>query len=384
VDNAIAELERSDRITQINLVCHTITLPQQALRSKKLWTAMQVPFPELTALSLVFECRSYAPVLDDSFLGGSGPRLRYLYLDAVPFPGLPKLLLSATHLVKLHIRNVPPSGSISPEAMTTCLSMLTSLQILQLEFGFPQSYLDLENRHLFPPTRSVLQTLTIFSFKGVNKYLEEFVARIDAPQLYRLSITFFSAYRLQTPEFNQFISRTPTLRGYDEARLMFLTSEVRFRLRPFQPEPSNQRKVEVKFLCRAPGREVSTLARICTLSLRLLLTMEDLYIDGMLSSPLPFWEDEIENTEWLDLLRPFTAVKNLYLSQRISPRIALVLKELTGGRTTEVLPALQNVLLEGFRPSEPVHNGIAQFISARQLTDHPVVISGWRRDFLWD
>jgi hypothetical protein len=221
----------------------------------------------------------------------------------------------------------------------------------------------------------------IFSFKGVNKYLEEFVARIDAPQLYRLSITFFSAYQLQTPELNQFISRTPTLRGYDEARLMFLTHGVQFRLRPFQPRPSNRRKVEVKFLCQVPDREVSTLARICTLSLplHLLLTMEDLYIDGTLSSPLIFSEDEIENTEWLDLLRPFTAVKNLYLSQRISPRIALALEELTGGRTTEVLPALQNVLLEGFRPSEPVQKGIEQFISARQFINHPVAISDWRR-----
>jgi hypothetical protein len=116
------------------------------------------------------------------------------------------------------------------------------------------------------------------------------------------------------------------------------------------------------------------------LSLRLLLTTESLYIyEDRFSSP--DWKDDIENTEWLDLLLPFTAVKNLYLSERFLPRIAPALQELTGGRTTEVLPALQNVLLEGLQPSEPhsVQEGIAQFISARQLTNRPVAISVWER-----
>jgi hypothetical protein len=111
--------------------------------------------------------------------------------------------------------------------------------------------------------------------------------------------------------------------------------------------------------------------------------MENLYIYEYLCSP-PNWKYDIENAECLDLLLSFTAVKNLYLSKQLSPRIAPALQELTGGRTTELLPALQNVLLEGFQPSEPVQEGIAQFISARQLTDHPLSISVWYRDLVWD
>ena len=107
--------------------------------------------------------------------------------------------------------------------------------------------------------------------------------------------------------------------------------------------------------------------------------MENLYISEDLYSP-PNWKDDIENAEWLDLLLPFTAVKNLYLSKQFSPRIAPALLELTGGRTTEVLPALQNVLVEGYQPSEPVQEGITQLISARRLTNHPVAISAWDRD----
>jgi hypothetical protein len=64
--------------------------------------------------------------------------------------------------------------------------------------------------------------------------------------------------------------------------------------------------------------------------------------------------------------------------------IVPALQELSGGRTTEVLPALKNILLEGFRSREEVQKGIARFISARRLTDHPVAISAWDRHIEWD
>ena len=136
--------------------------------------------------------------------------------------------------------------------------------------------------------------------------------------------------------------------------------------------------VQVKILCQVSDWQLSSLAQICTLLFRPLLTMENLYI---YEDPYPRldWKDDIEDSEWLDLLHPFSAVKNLYLSRQFAPRIAPALQELTGERTTEVFPALQNLLLEGFQPSEPVQEGIARFISARQLTNQPVVIIVWDR-----
>jgi hypothetical protein len=368
VDNVIAELKHSDRISQIDLQCDT------TLQIEKLLKAMQVPFPELALLCLTCEDLS-GPVLPDSFLCGSAPRLRFLALNSIPFPGLPNLLLSATHLVYLNLLDIPHSGYISPEAMITCLSLLTSLEQLFLGFNSPQSCPDQESRRPPPPTRSILPVLTVFWFKGVSEYLEDLVSWIDSPRLDWLSITFFNDLDFNTPELNQFISRTPALGEYDEARLIFYSHQALVRLRQFQPERSD----EVTILCQVLDWQLSSLAQICTFSLHLFLTMENLYIYDNLRSP-PNWKDDIENTEWLDLLLPFTAVKNLYLSKQFSPRIAPALLELTGGRATEVLPALQNVLLEGYQPSEPVEEGITQFISARRLTNHPVAISAWDRD----
>jgi hypothetical protein len=370
VDNVIAELELSDRICRIELICHTTS------QIEKLWTAMQVPFPELTGLYLSFRGLSYVPVLPDSFLGGSAPRLRYLSLNAVPFPGLPKLFMSATHLVYLLLHRIPDSGYITPEAMATCVSGLTRLEGLEFKFYSPQSCPDEENRQLPLSTRSVLPALRYFSFKGVNEYLEELVARIDTPQLCRLSATLFNDIDFDTTELVRFVSRSSTVKepneAHVEARVFFnsLTASVTLGQAP---------NFEVKILCREPDWQLSSLTQICATSLPLLSKTENLFIYEPVDLQLD-WKDGIENIEWLELLLPFTAVKNLYLSKRIAPRIAAALQEMTGGGTTEVLSTLQNLYLEGFQPSESVEEGIARFISARQLTDHPVAISAWHRD----
>ena len=111
--------------------------------------------------------------------------------------------------------------------------------------------------------------------------------------------------------------------------------------------------------------------------------MEDLYIfekQGYDEYEEPCWQDDIENSLWLDLLRSFVALKNLYLSKEFAPRIVPTLQELVGGRTTKVLPTLENIFLEGFQPSGPLYEGIERFVAARQLTSHPVAVSRWDGD----
>ena len=100
---------------------------------------------------------------------------------AFHFQDYPKLLLSATHLVTLYLYNIPYSGFMSPETMATTLSVLTRLEFLSLEFQSPRSHLDRASRHPPPLTRSVLSSLALFGFEGVCEYLDDLVARIDAP-----------------------------------------------------------------------------------------------------------------------------------------------------------------------------------------------------------
>jgi hypothetical protein len=154
VDNTVAALRRSSDVCKIDL------WGSSGSESEEVLAAMQQPFPEITHLQLA----AYdAPIVPDSFLGGSAPRLQYLWLKDIPFPGLPKLLLSAIHLVELHLHSIPQSGYLSPEEMITCLSALTGLERLSLGFQSPQSYPNMENQRPPPLTRSILPTLTYFS-----------------------------------------------------------------------------------------------------------------------------------------------------------------------------------------------------------------------------
>src|SRR5260370_5007551 len=175
VDNIVVALGQRDRACVVHLVWITQRQLEQIL------ALMQVPFPKLTNLWLSSSYDDTPPVIPDSFLGGSAPRLRVFDLTGIPFPGLPKLLLSATRLVELRLFSIPHSGYISPEAMVAVLSVSSSLEKLTLRFASPQSRPDLESRRPPPLKRSIIPSLTRFIFEGVSEYLEDLVTCIDAP-----------------------------------------------------------------------------------------------------------------------------------------------------------------------------------------------------------
>ena len=200
------------------------------------------------------------------------------------------------------------------------------------------------------------------------------MARIDSPRLRELEATFFNDIDFNTPELIRFVSHSSTLNAPNQAHILFSSRSASVKLQP----STIVEYFEVKILCREPDWQLSSLAQICTTSLPLLTTTESIFIYEPKYSQ-PDWKDGIENIEWLELLLPFTAVKKLFLSEQIASRIAPALQETTRGGTTEVLSTLQNLNLEGFVRSKSVQEGIEHFISARQLTNHPVVISVWDR-----
>ena len=200
-DSVIAALGQSGRICEVLL--SDLVGPQLA----EVLAPMQVSFPELTLMRLTSQDETLTAI-PDSFLGGSAASLRYFSLSGVPFPGLPKLLLSANHLVSLWLSNIPHSGYISPEAIVALLSVLSSLDTLYLKFRSPQSRPHWKNRSLPPPKRSILPALYKSHFKGVTEYLEDLLIRIDTPQLNILYITFFNQIDFDCPRLPIYQSYT--------------------------------------------------------------------------------------------------------------------------------------------------------------------------------
>ena len=363
-DNIVAVLERSDRVYGINLTFSSSYF-------EDVWTALQKPFPELTTLHLSFS--RAVTVVPDSILGGSVPHLRELWLDGILFPGLPKLLSTATHLVQLQL-NIIHSPYPSLDAIVTVLPTLTSLSLFWLQFRSPQSRPDWASRRPPPMKRSVLPSLSSLRFTGPSECLEDLVARIDTPRLMVLYITLFNQIVFDTPHTTQSISRTPALKALEEARLTFDSGGAGLCL---SSRTSGLEQILVRIPCREFDWQVSSMEQVSTLSLPFLSVLEDLYIYEQTYSE-PDWKDNTENTLWLEILSQFTIVKNLYLSDKFASRIASALQELVGGRMMEVFPALQNLFLEGLQPSGPVQEGIVTFVSARQLSGHPINVSLWK------
>ncbi len=347
---------------QTNRVCRVDLWPLDDQQLDKVLAAMQVPFPQLTMLRL-FSNGETPPVIPDSFLGGSAPHLRVFHLSGIPFPGLPKLHLSATHLVLLSLFNIPHSGYISPEAMADLLSVLSSLDTLCLKFQSPQSRPDWESRRPPPSKRSVIPALNSFEFKGVIEYLEDLVTYIDAPQLNYFRVIFFNQIDFDGPRLAQFISRAPGLEDY--------ATLVQFDDSSACVTSTDHSAIIIS--CREPDWQLSSVAQICNSCLPPRSMTEVLYIEHEYSR-LVWKNDAIENTLWLELLLPFPAVKNLYLSKDFAPGIAAALQEIVG---TEVLPNLQNISVDELEPWGPFKENIQQFVAARELSGHSITISVW-------
>ena len=340
-ENIFAAIKYSDRICQLCL------LPFPRPQMEIVMAAMQKPFPLLTGLYLQpgNGLASDVPLIDSNlFLGGSAPCLLTVVLYDASFPRLPDLLLSTTQLVRLGISFIPRSGYISPEAMLTCLSVLTKLKRLEIGFRTPESLHDQRRQHPPFPTRILLPVVTRLWLQGTCEYLEVLLAKIDAPLLDNLTISLFRQPIFNTPELIQFIDRTPKLEAHGQVRVVF--DPYLDAWATFPQRFGGKFRLEVK--CSPPDH-LSSLTQVCSSSVppAFISAVEHLYIvGGALRSMRLEGGVERSPARWLEFLHPFTAVKSLYVSREFTPHVAFALQELVGERVTEVLPTLQTLLLE--------------------------------------
>ena len=230
--------------------------------------------------------------------------------------------------------------------MAAALTVLSSLEILFLIFSSSRLPPHRKPQSLPPQNQFVLSALRTFYFDGVTEYLEDLASTfVDAPQRRFLYITFLNQINFDCSRLAQFIDCLPTLRVLDKAHVQFedFTATIRLEYRT-----SDSLYLTIDINCREPNWQLSSLSRVCNSPLPPLSTVEDLCITHHYREQV--WKNDAnEHALWLQLLLPYTSVKNLYLSEKIASVIA---KELGSFR-----------------------ENIGQFITARQLSGHPVVIS---------
>jgi len=125
--------------------------------------------------------------------------------------------------------------------------------------------------------------------------------------------------------------------------------------------------------CNLLDWQLSALPQVLNTFLPSFSTLESLEIEVSHG----VWQGEIEVIQWREFLHPFTSVKKMTLQDEASIWLVVpALRELSGERATEMLPALQNLSLttSGSSPLGPLKEAIEEFITTRQLYGHPVTV----------
>ena len=121
-----------------------------------------------------------------------GPCLLTLHLTRIAIPSFPWFLSPSTGLIDLQLHKISHAADYPPEVFTNALSGMSQLETFSLHFlSLPpcRRYL------LLPPPpgqRIIFPALQCLRYRGTSKYLDSFVARIEAPCLGNINITFLA------------------------------------------------------------------------------------------------------------------------------------------------------------------------------------------------
>ncbi|KAH9045001.1 hypothetical protein EDB84DRAFT_1435927 [Lactarius hengduanensis] len=385
-DDLNAALEHPDRVRRVDILslCPDVF---------EVVEAMRVPFPALTHLRLAgpeSDDEYDQEVLDipDEFLDGSAPCLQHLHFENVSFPRLPTLLLSARDLVSLQLESVPPNcydrGYISPEEIVSSLAVLTKLRTLNIMRYPPEDSepspipSDEQRRRPDPPMLAVLPALTEFVFGRDFGYLEDLVAQIDAPLVEVVRIEYLTE-GVQTRQLSQFIGRSNLkLSQFRRAQVAFHTDQVYIDLDLPQGE-CLQAKFSIILTLNYATTASPVFYVVFVLGQLVAMTSSVSHLRVCFRNPsIPrrVWKDPLES-EWLPLLRLFSAVKVLEVSGGLEGCIASALEDTAEETPTTLLPALQLLWPEDDNCNKP-----ERFLSSRQHSGRPVTIANTQEEFV--
>jgi hypothetical protein len=370
-DNIAAALEHPGRVRQI-------TIRATAPLITKVATTLRKSFPMLTKLDLTCD-GSVFPVTSKRFLGGSNtPRLQHLCLEYISLPQSPSPFSSARNLVSLRLQKMPANGYISPDAMVRSLAVLTGLKTLSISFHHSISSSDQWGGRPDPQMRAILPALTHFNYEGCSNYLEDFLARIDTPQVDFVMIEYFM-HQTQASQLSRFIERTENLKidQFTRAQVYFHDGALLFGF-----SRSQEWWGEVHLLLKISG-EASLEAQVQDVALVIdqlsatISKVDDLFAHG----DNVYHLSGTDLTEWLPLFDRLPAVETLRLSGEVAVYITSALEDTPEEMVADVFPALRLIRVTECEDMEEDEaywieqvDSMEQFLSFRQLSGCPVTV----------
>ena len=323
-ENIMAALEKAARVYSISLTISNSLL--------KHFPTIPGPFSELEELTLQSQDNAQL-TLPSAFWWGH--RLRMLHSTRIAFPSLSRLLSPSQDLVDLQLHEIPGVGYFSPETFADALCGMTQLQTLSLHFlSLPprRTYLSLPPP---PGDRVVLPALTCFKYRGISKYLDSLVARIDTPRLIVIGITLFNQPTLDASHLGSFINRIEIQRSPHRVDILSSRDTICITF----THPRTVAKLELKISCKQLDWQLSSMRQICDHLSPFLFCVEDLGIDTTGSSSVL---DDMDAGQWVRLILAFRSAKNFRVAGECATDILSALHPADEGHKT-VLPALRNL-----------------------------------------
>jgi len=360
----VAALKLSDRVSSISL---TATGPLVAK-----FSAFEEPFSELEELVLLSH-ENVQLTLPSTFRWG--PHLSILQSTRIAFPSLPQLLLPSHCLTELQLDEIPSAGYFSPEAFADALSGMTQLRTISLHFLSLPPRRNFCSLPLQSGERDILPDLTCLKYRGTSKYLDCLIARIDAPSLQDVCITFFNQPTLDASQLGRFIKWIEMQNS--SIRADVVTSERAISISfTWSGGPISWFQLEVS--CEQLDWQLFSMAQICQQFVPFPLRIKDLSI---VTTRLPREQIDMDSYQWLELIRTFGGVKDFRIVREFTTDIMHSLCP-SCERHTIVLPALRNLHLH--KPTSrhrEFRDSVELFVTQRRLSSRPLEVytSGSRR-----
>ena len=336
-DNIIAALKQPDRVNVISLTVTSSLLGKLSVISE--------PLSELEELVLLSRNKMQL-TLPSTFRWG--PRLRTLHSTRIAFPSVPQLLLPSQDLVDIQLDEIPIAGYFSPEAFANALSGVTQLRNLSLHFlSLPprRNYLSLPPQ---PGERIVFPALTRLKYRGSSKYLDSFVARIDAPHLEDFDITFFNQPTMDASQLGRFIERTEMVTSLGEAVFQISVHAISISF----TNPSASTPLRSQISCKQLDWQLSCMAQICDRFSPFLFRVKTLSINTSQSSNGSV-DGGMGGGQWLELVRSFAGARNLLVAGELTTDLLCALCPTDEEHTADtiVLPALRHLRVQNPIPT---------------------------------
>jgi hypothetical protein len=204
--------------------------------------------------------------------------------------------------------------------------------------------------------------------------LDHLFSHIDSPLLKSVDIKFSDRPTFDVPRISLFIGRAETFESLNEAYIYFDRDFLEVVLSS-REGTTGDKMLKLSFKWRGSAWELWCLTQSCRPPD---FESSDFCIfEGVL---FPRWVSHTNNAAWMELVRFFTAMECMYLSNGLAGFIGPALQGLTGEKVMGVLPILRDIFVELYALGY-LQEAIGEFIATRRLlSGHLIDVQCWEEE----